>query len=459
MVAVDLNPIADVIGGLGDPLGGAAEAAGEAVLDVVVTFFFGLLAGAVAAITDAIVSALNATTGVDLDGGFFAALTPIRQTVLGMSTALILVMFFLAIIRSLAAGEPGAILRAALVDVPAAIMTTVASVSVAWILIRIVDQASLAVTGDVGAAMGEFSASLATVDAFAGSGLLGMIFGLLFVMGAILVWLQLLVRGALLYILVVLAPLGFATRAYPSTRPIARRTIEMGVALILSKFAIAVSFGVGATAIESSNAAPAGGTVDLGGMMAGVAMMLLAAFMPWVIWKAIPVVEAATVAAGVERAPIRGATAAASMGLAVGVGASRLAGGGLGAGRAAGGASSGGGVGGASPGGPASGGGAPTGAAPTSSGGGSSAAVSVARPAPASTLTAQPAASMVAGGGGVQVLPAGESMRSGSVAVAVSPSGQPGSASGRVLSGGPGSAPGSASSGGPLARRPRDGGQ
>ena len=259
--------------------------------------------------------------------------TPIRQTVLGMSTALILVMFFLAIIRSLAAGEPGAILRAALVDVPAAIMTTVASVSVAWILIRIVDQASLAVTGDVGAAMGEFSASLATVDAFAGSGLLGMIFGLLFVMGAILVWLQLLVRGALLYVLVVLAPLGFATRAYPGTRPIARRTIEMGVALILSKFAIAVAFGVGATAIESSNAAPAGGTVDLGGMMAGVAMMLLAAFMPWVIWKAIPVVEAATVAAGVERSPIRSATAAASMGLAVGVGASRLAGGGLGAAR------------------------------------------------------------------------------------------------------------------------------
>ena len=448
MVAVVLNPIADVIGGLGDPLGGAAEAAGEAVLDVVVTFFFGLLAGAVAAITDAIVSALNATTGVDLDGGFFAALTPIRQTVLGMSTALILVMFFLAIIRSLAAGEPGAILRAALVDVPAAIMTTVASVSVAWILIRIVDEASLAVTGDVGVAMGEFSASLATVDAFAGSGLLGMIFGLLFVMGAILVWLQLLVRGALLYVLVVLAPLGFATRAYPGTRPIARRTIEMGVALILSKFAIAVAFGVGATAIESSNAAPAGGTVDLGGMMAGVAMMLLAAFMPWVIWKAIPVVEAATVAAGVERSPIRSATAAASMGLAVGVGASRLAGGGVGAARPTGGANPGGGVGGGSPGGPANGGGAPPGSGPTSSGGGSSVAVSVARPAATSTPPGRVAAPTGANGGGVQTERAG-STPSGPVTVAVAAS----------PSGGSSAAGGSAPLGGPLAGQARDGGR
>ncbi len=77
----------------------------------------------------------------------------------------------------------------------------------------------------------------------------------------------------------------------------------MGVALILSKFGVAVAFGVGAAAIESSNGVAAGEGVDLAGMMTGVAVMLMAAFMPWVIWKAIPVVEAATATAGVERAP------------------------------------------------------------------------------------------------------------------------------------------------------------
>ncbi len=411
IVSIDLNPIDTVLGGLRGVLGGAASAAGQAVLDVTVKFVFGLIANAVASITNAIAGAMNTTTGVDFGGGFFPALTPIRQTVLGMSTALILALLFLAIIRSLAAGEPGAIIRAALVDVPAAIMTTVASVTVAWILIRVVDQASLAVTGNVGAAMGKFSASLATVDALSGAGLLGIIFGLLFVVGAILVWLQLLVRSALLYVLVVLAPLGFATRAHPTTRPIARRTIEMGVALILSKFAIAVAFGVGATAIESSTPRPTGGgSGDLGAMMTGVAVMLMAAFMPWVIWKVIPVVEAATAAAGVERAPMRGATAAASTGLAVGMGASRLAGSKPGGG---GGGGGGGGVG-SSAGGPG-GSGAPSGSAGGLGAVGSGAARSAAA-APSS------GASTASGGSGAatQVVPTGGSAAAATVTVAAS---------------------------------------
>lgn len=328
ILAIDLNPIDDIIDGVGGIIGGAVEAAGGAVLDLVVQFVFGLIADAVASVTNSIVDAMESTTAVDLQGGFFPALTPIRQTVLGMSMALVLALFLISIIRSLTAGEPGAIVRAALVDVPAAMLLTLLSVTVAWILIRIVDEASLAVTGDVGAAMGEFTASLVVVDALTGAGLLGMIFGLLFVIGAILVWLQLLVRAALIYILIVLAPLGFATRAHPDTRQIARRTIEMGVALILSKFGVAVAFGVGATAIESGNGVVEGDGINLSGMMAGVAVMLMAAFMPWLIWKVFPIAEAATAAAGVERSPIKAAVSAASLGVAAGIGVSKLAGGG-----------------------------------------------------------------------------------------------------------------------------------
>ena len=345
ILAIDLNPIDDIIDGVGGLIGGAAEAAGEAVLDLAVGFIFGLIADAVAAITNSIIDAMDSTTNVDLEGGFFPALTPIRQIVFGMSTTLLLALFFAAVVRSLAAGEPGAVIRTALVDVPSAIALMVVSVTVAWILIRIVDAASLAVTGDVGEAMGEFSASLVAVEALTGAGLLGMIFGLLFIIGAILVWLQLLVRSALIYIVIVLAPLGFATRAHPSTRQIARRTIEMAIALILSKFGVAVAFGVGAAAIESSNPV-GGGEVDVAGMMTGVAVMLMAAFMPWLIWKVFPLADAATAAAGVERSPIRSAVAGASLAVGAAVGVSKLAGGGAaagGGGQATGGAGLGGG--------------------------------------------------------------------------------------------------------------------
>ena len=106
----------------------------------------------------------------------------------------------------------------------------------------------------------------------------------------------------------------------------------MGIALILSKFGVAVAFGVGATAIESSNGVIEGEGVDLTGMMVGVAVMLMAAFMPWLIWKVFPLVEAATAAAGVERSPVKAAVSAASLGVAAGVGISKLAGGGAAAG-------------------------------------------------------------------------------------------------------------------------------
>ncbi len=405
--AIDLNPVDDIIDGVGGLIGGAAEAAGEAVLDLVVQFVFGLIADAVASVTGSIVSAMDSTTAVDLNGAFFPALTPIRQTVLGMSMALVLALFLVSVIRSLAAGEPGAIIRAALVDVPSAMLLMVMSVTVAWILIRIVDEASLAVTGDVGASMGEFTASLVVVEALTGAGLLGIIFGLLFVVGAILVWLQLMVRAALIYILIVLAPLGFATRAHPGTRQIARRTVEMGIALILSKFGVAVAFGVGATAIESSNGVVEGEGVDLTGMMAGVAVMLMAAFMPWLIWKVFPLVEAATAAAGVERSPMKAAVGAASLGVAAGVGVSKLAGGGSMA-SASGGGGGGGGGGGIPSSAPAHLSTAAGGSQPSSAtrGAGARAGSGASSPSSGGTVSAVP----VSGGGAPTVtLPTGES--------------------------------------------------
>ena len=410
--AIDLNPLDNVIDATGGLIGSATEAAGASVLNLVVEFVFGLIVDAVAAVTESLIAAMNATTGVDLEGGFFEALTPIRQIVLGMSMTLLLAFFFAAVIRALAAGEPGAIIRTALVDVPASVLLMMLSVSVAWVLIRIVDAASLGVTGDVGETVGELAALLKVADVLTGAGLLGIIFGVLFVVAALLVWLQLLVRAALIHILIVLAPLGFATRAHPSTRQIARRTIEMGVALILSKFGVAVAFGVGAAAIRTSDGVESGSDANLSGMMTGVAVMLMAAFMPWLVWKAFPLVEAATTAAGVERAPARAAVAGASMAVAATVGISKLAGSGT-TGTVFGSA---GGMSGAAPGGeaPGGGGGCPApGSGPSSalgqggrrpgaggSGGGGSSAPTGAQPLPPAARTGSAGGSPIRPPGG-----------------------------------------------------------
>jgi hypothetical protein len=146
----------------------------------------------------------------------------------------------------------------------------------------------------------------------------------------VLVWAELLVRSAMIWIIVVLAPLGYATRASAGSRQIARRTSEIGFAVIISKFGIAVAFAIGSTFIDGATnvGEPGSGAeveADLTGMLTGTVVVLLAAFMPWMILKATPVMEAAVVNQGAERGPLR--FAAAGIGLAIGAASlARLAG-------------------------------------------------------------------------------------------------------------------------------------
>src|SRR5688572_23980992 len=106
---MDLNPIDDIIGGIGSIVGGAASAVGDAVLETVIKFLFGVVADAVTAVTNALIAAINDTTTIDLNGGWFASAEQRRLVglVVGMSAALILGFLLLTIVRSIIAGEPG----------------------------------------------------------------------------------------------------------------------------------------------------------------------------------------------------------------------------------------------------------------------------------------------------------------------------------------------------------------
>ena len=92
------------------------------------------------------------------------------------------------------------------------------------------------------------------------------------------------------------------------------------MALIISKLAIALALAVGAAAIGASTpTSPSEGVpggAELQGMLVGVAVMLTAAFMPWLVFKVIPIFEAALVTQGAARAPLRGAAVATSTVLA-----------------------------------------------------------------------------------------------------------------------------------------------
>jgi hypothetical protein len=331
----------------------------------------------------------------------------------GALAAVLMVGFLLAaIVQGLLAGDPGAMLRSALVEVPISVAATAVLVSVTQLLLGVTDESSNLVLDRVPEDLGRFFSGFGTAANFATSGLAGGVILVLFLAGALMVWIELLVRSSLLYWLVAAAPLLAAARVWPAARGAFAKLCEIGLALILSKFAIALALGLGAAALAGGGPNPGDvGTqvgTDLAGLLTGAVLMGLAAFTPFVLLRLLPLVEGAVAAQGISRSPVRAAQAGMQGAYYI-KGLDRMAGVG------AGGAGAGGGVGGAAVGGGGAKGGA-GGADPAGGAGG-------------------------AGGAGPEggAGPAGGRARAGSAGGAGGP-GRPGGAGGAGPAGGAGGA-------------------
>jgi hypothetical protein len=122
----------------------------------------------------------------------------------------------------------------------------------------------------------------------------------------------LIIRASLVYLLVAISPLGFAATLWPTARGFLRKTIEILIAVILSKFVICVALAIGTAALSGAGTAgePGAGVAEgvgasVGSLMVGAVLLGLAAFAPFVVVKLIPVAEAALVAQGISRSPAR----------------------------------------------------------------------------------------------------------------------------------------------------------
>ena len=113
---------------------------------------------------------------------------------------------------------------------------------------------------------------------------------------AFALWIELLMREAAVYVIVLMLPLAFAAMVWPARRIWAVRAVELLVALILSKFAIVAVLSLGGAAISSG---ADGGSVSA--VMTGAVLVLLAAFSPWALLRLIPLAELASGAAGTFR--------------------------------------------------------------------------------------------------------------------------------------------------------------
>jgi hypothetical protein len=310
------DPITDVVGG------GAKALAGQ-ILSMLGSSILSGLANACSQVAHGVLGFMDASSGIDLESGWWAGdrARAVTNTVFAIAVGLAVLFAFLALLQGLLAGDVGAMIRLVVKEIPAAAVGTVLVGVVATLLLKLTDAASASVLAGAPGDMGAFLQRLTVPGAVAGHGLLGGIVLVVFLLAGLFVWVELLVRSALLYLLIAFAPLALAARVWPVSRGAFRRLCELGVALIASKFAVAVALALGAAALAGGGpeAGGAGGDagaveaagISLGSMLAGASLMALAAFTPFVVLRLLPILETAVIAQGVSRSPVRAAQSGA----------------------------------------------------------------------------------------------------------------------------------------------------
>jgi len=304
------------------------ENAAQSATTVAVEFVVEMIAAAVAAITEALSQAIASDTGptaVNLSSAVFST-GPAAQlaAICGLIGGALLIGFhMLAVARAALTGDVGGIVRTSLVEVPKAIFKAAIATAVAQLAISIVDATSRAFIGAEGETLAAFSNTLADTEVLTATGLLGLVFAVLYIVGSIIIWFQLLARAALIYLIIAFSPIAFAVGVTGTGRQMETKVVMVAIALIVSKLAQVGALALGAAFLADGS--PDGGSVS--SMMLGSALMLMAAFTPWLIHGALPTADAAnpavgagTVAAGTAMAgtAVAGRTAVAATRTAAG---------------------------------------------------------------------------------------------------------------------------------------------
>jgi hypothetical protein len=246
---------------------------------------------------------LSETTTPQLRSSWFSST---YWRVAGIAAVLTLPFLFAAAIQALIRSDLALLARATFGYLPLSMLAVGIAAPLTMLLLAASDQMSAVVSSAAGNASVHFldraSGALGGVTFVALSPFLAFLIGVFTVGAALTLWLELLVREAAMYVIVLMLPLAFAAMVWPARRIWAVRAVELLVALILSKFAIVAVLSLGGAAMTHS---VEHGSVS--GVLAGGGLLLLSAFTPWVLLRLLPLTEIASEAAGSIRAHMKSA--------------------------------------------------------------------------------------------------------------------------------------------------------
>ena len=279
---------------LGGHLGGAVETlagAGTAVKAVtaagVVAAISAWVAGGARAVLNATANVISATSRPQLQSTWFSAS---YWRMAAIAALLTLPFLFAASIQALMRSDLTLLVRSAFGYLPLGLLAVSIAAPLTMLLLSASDELSALISGATGSspgsALGKFGIA-GGLGVVSKSTFIVFFVGLLTVAVTIILWVELLIRAAAVYVVVLMLPLFFAALVWPARRIWAIRAVELLVALILSKFTIVAVLSLGAAALGH------GLLPGITGGLAGVTLVLLAACSPWALMRLLPMHELA----------------------------------------------------------------------------------------------------------------------------------------------------------------------
>ena len=304
-----------VVGGAVRTVGGAAGSlASSATTGIALAAIGTWVVGGAQGVLHDTAAALGSTTSPQLRSTWFSS-TYWRMA--AIAAVLTLPFLFAAAVQALIRSDLALLARAAFGYLPLAMLAIAIVAPLTMLLLAASDQMCTWISSAAGNASADFltraGAIVVGLGTLAGSPFLAFLIGLFLIGAAFALWIELLLREAAVYVIVLMLPLAFAALVWPTRRIWAIRAVEILVALILSKFAIVAVLSLGGAAVSAG-----AGHGDIAQLMAGAVLILLAAFSPWALLRLVPMAEVAAGAAGSLRGELRpaGATANQALGIA-----------------------------------------------------------------------------------------------------------------------------------------------
>jgi type IV secretion system protein TrbL len=314
------NPVGDacnavsgeVTGAVTAPITDALKGVGNGIFQQITSW----VAGGASWLIGQVVKGIEETTPPQLTTkGFLTEYSRMAQIAALMGLAMLL----LAVLEGLAQGNAGLLARVVLINLPLAFIATSVAYTVVQLLLVATDgmchaiaaashdnsqhffKAAIAGLGEAGGEVGKevdggatgepagaaVGQAAGTVEAPLFVTFLAAIIGAFAAFG---VWLELLMRDAAIYVVALFMPLALAASIWPRWGSALRRTGELLVVVIGSKFVIVAIISLAAGLLTESGS-------NLEHILAASALMLLACFAPFVLLKLVPFAEGAMSAA------------------------------------------------------------------------------------------------------------------------------------------------------------------